>query len=262
MPKAKHLRSVTRKPQILDDETEKRLQKAKQALFTSTDPKYTAARASREYDVPYNTLRNRLKGLEPRKKAHEKETLLSEAEKKVVIDWMQYLGLAGIPICKRTLRPKIRAIMEAKGRTMTEESVSKTWISVFVRKHKDILKSVRGSGLDPKRAQAFNFTTVNEYFEELNRVLTDNGIPWEHVYNMDEKGVQMGGGRKNSQQKFFFSRQDTKMYRQHSDDLQLITIIDCICANGTAPVKPAFVFPGVKMYEEWMCVDEDILYVH
>jgi hypothetical protein len=41
---------------MLNDEVEKHLQKAKQALFTSTDPKYTAVRASREYDVPYRTL--------------------------------------------------------------------------------------------------------------------------------------------------------------------------------------------------------------
>ncbi|KAJ4486602.1 hypothetical protein C8J55DRAFT_424560 [Lentinula edodes] len=33
----------------------------------------------------------------------------------------------------------------------------------------------------------------------LSNYLKDNNIPWENVYNMDEKGVQLGGGRKNSQ---------------------------------------------------------------
>ncbi|KAJ3757397.1 hypothetical protein EV360DRAFT_46105, partial [Lentinula raphanica] len=115
-------------------------------------------------------------------------------------------------------------------------------------------------GLDPKRAQAFNSHTVNAYFEKLGEVLKEQDIPWEHIYNMDEMGVQMGGGRKNSQRKYFFSRQDKKMYRQHSDDLQLITIIDCICADGTAPITPAFVFPGSRMFKEWTEVLEDILY--
>ncbi|KAJ3978947.1 hypothetical protein F5890DRAFT_1547654, partial [Lentinula detonsa] len=55
---------------------------------------------------------------------------------------------------------------------------------------------------------------------------------------MDEKGVQMGVGRKNSQQRFFYSRSDKNMYRQHSDDLQLVTIINCVCADGTATIKP------------------------
>ncbi|KAJ3791777.1 hypothetical protein GGU11DRAFT_694256, partial [Lentinula aff. detonsa] len=50
-------------------------------------------------------------------------------------------------------------------------------------------------------------------------------------------------------------------YRQHSNDLQLVTVIDCVCTNGTAPIKPAFMFPGARMYQEWMNVDDDILYV-
>ncbi|KAJ3965125.1 hypothetical protein EV361DRAFT_811209 [Lentinula raphanica] len=123
-----------------------------------------------------------------------------------------------------------------------------------------MLKKSRGSNLDPKRAQAFNFTTVNDYFEKLREVLTKYEVPWEHVYNMDEKGVQLGGGRKNSQCKYFFGQGDSNMYCQHSDNLQLVTIIDSICADGMAPIKPAFVFPGAKMYEEWMGVKEDIMY--
>lgn len=53
--------------------------------------------------------------------------------------------------------------------------------------------------------------TVNEYFEELNCMLKENDIPWEHVYNMDEKGCQMGGGRKDSQCRYIFSQSDVKM---------------------------------------------------
>ncbi|KAJ3792319.1 DDE superfamily endonuclease-domain-containing protein, partial [Lentinula aff. detonsa] len=235
MTKPKQLRSTKRKPQIVNDEVEERLQQAKQSLFNSTDPRYRIAQAARNYDIPYDTLRNRLKGIQPRKKAHENEMILTTGEKQVVIEWIQYLGFAGIPVCKRTLRPKVKAILESA------------------------LKTARGSGLDPKRAQAFNFPTVNRYFEQLRQLLTEHNIPWENIYNMDEKGVQLGGGRKNSGRKYFFSREDTKRYRQHSDDLQLVTVIDCVCADGTAPIKPAFVFPGARMHQEWMNVDNDIL---
>ncbi|KAJ3792045.1 hypothetical protein GGU11DRAFT_660453, partial [Lentinula aff. detonsa] len=116
--------------------------------------------ASRDYEVPYRTLLNRRKGLKPRKKAHEKEMLLTGEEQKVVVEWIQYLGLAGIPVCKCTLRLKIKAIMESKGQAITEKSVSTTWIRKFYREHKVELKTSRGSALDPKRAQAFNFATV------------------------------------------------------------------------------------------------------
>ncbi|KAJ3765278.1 hypothetical protein FB446DRAFT_655506 [Lentinula raphanica] len=151
--------------------------------------------------------------------------------------------------------------MEAKGQVVSEKSVSDSWIRRFRIRHCQVVKTARGSGLDPKRAQVFNSHTVNAYFNELGKVLKEQEVPWENIYNMDEKGVQMGGGRKNSQRKYFFARKDNKMYHQHSDDLQLITIIDCICADGTAPISLAFVFPGLKMFKEWTEVRDDILYV-
>ncbi|KAJ3765279.1 hypothetical protein FB446DRAFT_655507 [Lentinula raphanica] len=91
------------KPQILNDEVEARLQQAKEDLLKNTDPNYTPHDASHKFDVPYKTLLNRIKGIQPRKKAHESEMLLTEAEEEVVIEWIHYLGLAGVPICKRTL---------------------------------------------------------------------------------------------------------------------------------------------------------------
>ncbi|KAE9386202.1 hypothetical protein BT96DRAFT_743431, partial [Gymnopus androsaceus JB14] len=97
------------------------------------------------------------------------------------------------------------------------------------------------------------------HFQLLSNLLKEHGIPWENVYNMDEKGVQMGGGRKNSQEKFFFSREDRMMYRQKGDSLELITIIDCVCADGTAPIKPGFVFAGATKFEEWFEVDNEIM---
>jgi hypothetical protein len=51
----------------------------------------------------------------------------------------------------------------------------------------------------------FNYTVVKEHFERLDAVFKEHGIPWENVYNMDEKGIQLGGGRKSNGQNFFFS---------------------------------------------------------
>ncbi|KAJ4466957.1 hypothetical protein C8R41DRAFT_724388, partial [Lentinula lateritia] len=106
---------------------------------------------------------------------------------------------------------------------------------------------------------AFNYTTVHHHFKLLSNYLKDNDIPWENVYNMDEKGVQLGGGRKNSQIRYFFSRDDRMMYRGKSDDLQLVTILDCVCADGTVDIKPGFVFSGVGKFGEWFEVHDDIV---
>jgi hypothetical protein len=159
------------------------------------------------------------------------------------------------------LRQKVQAILKAKNVTMEKNTVSRTWIQNFRKKHAAEMKTAQGSGLDPKQAQAFNYETVHRHFKLLNKVLKDKDIPWENVYNMDEKGIQLGGGQKNTQERYFFSREDKMMYRQKSDSLELVTVIDCVCADSTAEIPPCFVFKGVGKFPEWMEVNDDILYV-
>ena len=114
------------------------------------------------------------------------------------------------------------------------------------------------SGLDPKRAQAFNETTVRKHQEELERALYP-GIKSSNIYNMDEKGCQRGGGRRIRNQKFITCAGKGVQYRIQSANLELITIIECVSADGTH-IKPAFIFPQKKssLEEDWINIDPDI----
>lgn len=47
------------------------------------------------------------------------------------------------------------------------------------------IKLQKLSGLDPKCAWAFNYATVNDYFEKLTKVIKDNNIPWENIYKRE-----------------------------------------------------------------------------
>ena len=51
--------------------------------------------------------------------------------------------------------------------------------------------------LDPKCVQAFNKDIVTHHFKLLNSIIIRQKIPLENIYNEDEKGIQLGGGRKN-----------------------------------------------------------------
>jgi hypothetical protein len=45
--------------------------------------------------------------------------------------------------------------------------------------------------------------------------------------------------------------------------LELVTIFEVVCADGTGPIKPLFVFPGKGNHcEAWYEEDDDIQYVH
>ena len=115
------------------------------------------------------------------------------------------------------------------------------WHYRFLERHKSELALSKPRHLDPKRAEHFTSANMEHYFSLWQKIEDEYGpIPPEHHWNEDEKGGQHGGGRKGDGQKFIFSKQDTDYYRQHSDNLELVTIIECANAAGEM-MKPYFV---------------------
>jgi hypothetical protein len=69
--------------------------------------------------VQYFTLRHRVQGLTCLtahcKQARGQQQLLTDAEEGTLVDWIRYLALTGHPLNKRTIRPKVQAILSSKG---------------------------------------------------------------------------------------------------------------------------------------------------
>jgi hypothetical protein len=98
-------------------------------------------------------------------------------------------------------------------------------------------------------------------FDKLKHLIEVHGIPVENLYNIDEKGCQQGGGKKGSSQKYLYSCKMRARYKYHSANIELITIIEYICADGTA-FSPGFVFEGQQYDPEWFKTDHRITYAY
>jgi hypothetical protein len=203
--------------------------------------------------VPYSTLYARFRNIhKPRHEAYTELQFLSPSLESVLVKWIIHLGSTGRPLCKRTIR------IRAQHLHPDNKKPCRNWIYLFLKRHPDIVLS-SPCGLDPKRAKAFNRPVVNRYFDELTHLVESLGIPIENLYNMDEKGCQRGGGKKSSRRKYFYSRRQRAKYKHRSANLELITIIEAICADGTE-LKPGFVFPGSSFCPEWFEKHPDIVY--
>lgn len=94
--------------------------------------------------------------------------------------------------------------------------------------------------------------------QELNSIITEKEIPPENIYSTDEKGAQQGGGRKSRGKKYFVPQMQCPCYCARSMNLELVTCINCVSADGTA-LLPGFIFQGGKqMCTEWYEVGEGI----
>jgi hypothetical protein len=90
---------------------------------------------------------------------------------------------------------------------------------------------------------------------ELGQVLDERKIPIENQYNMDEKGCQRGGGRHLRAIKYFIPPSWHPHYKLRSANLELVTIIECVCADGMS-IDPGFIFAGEKFHLEWFLDEE------
>jgi hypothetical protein len=77
--------------------------------------------------------------------------------------------------------------------------------------------------------------TIRDYFQKITDIEDKYGkIPPTQIWNMDEKGIQLGGGRKNGCKKFFFLKKRRNRYKLRNDNLELVTILECVSAAGIA----------------------------
>jgi hypothetical protein len=171
------------------------------------------------------------------------------------------MGMRGQPISKQSLRIKVSelsAVLQEKTKKTGKRQIpGVNWVYAFLGRHPDVnLK--RPTGIDPLRAQNFNPTVVKHHFELLGDLLKTWDIPWDNVYNMDEKGIQLGGGRRLDGTKYFYAQQQDIRVKIQSANLELVTIIECISANGSI-LKPGFVFSGKHVLHDSYFEEDGVL---
>ena len=123
---------------------------------------------------------------------------------------------------------------------MAGREPGKLWHTRFLKKFPEI-QPLKGMKLNPKHVKNFNETVINDYFDQLEQLNArfPGGIPPKHIWNMDKKGIQMGGSWKNSGRKYLFPKHKKQKYHIQSNNLELVTVIKCISAAGEV-VPPSF----------------------
>lgn len=201
-------------------------------------PRYSLREAARTFDVQKTTLTARFNGRKTRIEAHEHERKLTPGAEAALVAWIIEMGRRGIPLHPSAVAQHAFVISGVE--------VGEHWVRRFRDRHGE-LKAKWTTGLEKCRAQALNETAVNGFFDILGEMLEKYDIPEENIYNMDEKGIQLGIGRKV----LALVDRDQKVVQQVEDgNRELVTIIECVCADGTA-IRPSVVFKGARRDLEW-----------
>lgn len=78
------------------------------------------------------------------------------------------------------------------------------------------------------------------------------------MYNMDEKGIQLGGGRKLDGMWYLFLKDQWNCMKRPGTSLELVTTIECVAADSLN-LKPCFVFTGKNILHEGYFEEDGVL---
>ncbi|CDO78051.1 hypothetical protein BN946_scf184659.g1 [Trametes cinnabarina] len=204
-------------------------------------PHYTEA-FKRFPGLSYDTIRRRYQGTHrSHTVAHENQMLLTRVQESTLVEWMQKDALEGHPWTRMKLKARVKEL--TGGTTLP----SNDWLAAFESRHQGQVHLRGTTGLDPLRARCFNPQNVQDHFA-LYEKIKDN---YRVILNFDETGRQKGGGRKCTGKKYYTAAGDRTKYKTRDASLELITVIECCCNDGTM-LDPGFIFAGNGTYTtEW-----------
>jgi hypothetical protein len=130
----------------------------------------------------------------------------------------------------------------------------KNWISRFIERHKNKIKSSYLTPADIARKRADNPYQYKLFYELLTEKIKKYEIEVHNMYNMDEKGFLIGILNKS---KRIYTKSEAvrgKLLRAGQDDnREWITVIASICADGTS-LPPGLIYQVTSgnLQDSWL----------
>ena len=243
---------MTRRNQQNRAEKEARVQ---EALTSIRSGQYNCFQAARTFNIPPQTLSDRVKGASSRSLAQEQLQLLSHAEEKELVRWITRLTVTGYSPRYPTLREMAEEIRQRRVRNINTESsiyveypsIGKGWVKRFLRRHPE-LSSVTIRTIDASRIKAATPEAISHWFNELERVINEYNISPENIYNMDESGFSIGEIEASRR---IIDARIRQQYQAKPGRQEWVTSVECICADGTS-ISPLIIFKAENLSHQWI----------
>jgi hypothetical protein len=143
--------------------------------------------ATRIYDIPRTTLRDRLKGIEYKGEKRANHHKLTQSEEDSLVKWVLDLDRRGLPPRHSLVREIVNYLLQQHGKSQ----VGKNWVTNLIKRRPEI---------DSKFARKYNYERakyedpkiIQEHFNRVRTAISEYGILLEDIYNFDETSFAIG----------------------------------------------------------------------
>jgi hypothetical protein len=202
--------------------------------------------AAIDFDVPYPTLRRRIRGGKSRQERNEDLQFLTTGQEEELIKLILYMASLGLP--------PTAGFIQKWAAELTGRQIQRSWFQRFIARHKEI-KHIKAKKLETSRA-AVTSTEITEFFADLRDIIAKNQIDYRDIWNMDETGTHFG---ESANRIHIYASTGSKKGRTLTlpENGRLVSSIEAISADGRT-IPPYFIQKGVLFEEHQLPAEEDL----
>jgi hypothetical protein len=127
------------------------------------------------------------------------------------------------------------------------DKIGKDWVARFLRRHPE-LASVRPRSMDAVRIKDTSPERLQQWFNDLEKVVAEFNIKPENFYNMDESGFAIG---EKEAARCIINAKIRQQFQAKPGRQEWVSVVECICADGTG-IPPLVIFKAQKLSTQWI----------
>ena len=220
------------------------LQDVQDALQDFTTKKYRSIRQSTSaHGIGKSTVAHRLHGRIPRAQSHSSLMRVTPAQEEVLVKWLEDLQRQVLPLNHDTLGELVVQLIHEND---DFKPLGQHWTTRFLQRHPSLQTSY-GRPMDIQRLLSLDPNIITTYFNKVAELRHQYGIELDDMWNMDEKGFQMGqcGG-----EQIIVNKSIGPPVIPSTGTSKWVTIVECISAAGQV-LKPMVIHIGKEPEDHW-----------
>ncbi|KAM4060889.1 DDE superfamily endonuclease [Hirsutella rhossiliensis] len=216
------------------------------AIIDVTKNGLSQYRAAQKYDIPQQSISDRLKGQVALADQIQPRQLLSKSQEARLVSWILRQESLGYAPSHSQIRACVEALMKQLN---NDRTVGRNWVSKFINRHPDI-KNKRGRRQEANRFNAFTPRAVHWFFD-----IREKEYGWikpENTVNVDEGGIMSGFGLDS----LVVGSADPKRKAllKGPQSRNWTSFIEAITADGRA-LTPGIIFKGKELQKQWFLTE-------
>jgi hypothetical protein len=220
------------------------LQKIEDAVDDLKDKKFRSIRqAARAHDISHSKLAQRLRGRKPRVFTYSSLQRLNPTQEITLVRWLEDLQRQILPSNHATVRQIITYLLAENN---DHKPLGKNWTTKFLKRHPQ-LATRPGQRMDINRLVALDTGIIQTFFSKFCELRTRYNVEDQDIYNMDEKGFQMG---QTGSEPVIVNKCLGPPVIPSTGTSKWVTIIECISATGQV-LKPMVIHIGKDVKDHW-----------